>query len=94
MGTASYVVEGKGYAPALRSAPHGAGRRFSRTEARKRFTADDLNARMTGIVYRPGEEWVDEIPDAYKEIDAVMADSVDLVEVRHKLRQVLNVKGT
>lgn len=94
MGTASYVVAGKGHAPALKSAPHGAGRRFSRTEARKRFTAADLDARMDGIVYRPGESWVDEIPDAYKDIDQVMADAAELVEIRHTLRQVLNVKGT
>ncbi len=94
MGTSSYVVEGKGNPTALRSAPHGAGRRFSRTEARRRFTAEDLDKRMDGIVYRHGEEWIDEIPDAYKDIDVVMADSADLVAVRHTLRQVLNVKGT
>ncbi|MDO4685577.1 MAG: RtcB family protein, partial [Corynebacterium sp.] len=94
MGTASYVVEGKGFAPALNSAPHGAGRRFSRSEARRRFTVEDLDNRMEGIVYRPGEAWIDEIPDAYKDIDQVMADSKDLVEIKHKLRQVLNVKGT
>lgn len=94
MGTRSYVVEGKGFAPALRSAPHGAGRRYSRTEARKRFTAEDLDSRMKGIVYRPGKEWIDEIPDAYKDIDQVMEDAAKLVEVKHELRQVLNVKGT
>lgn len=94
MGTHSYVVEGKGNKPGLCSAPHGAGRRFSRTEARKRFTADDLAARMEGIEYRHGEEWVDEIPDAYKAIDVVMADAADLVTVLHELRQVMNVKGT
>lgn len=94
MGTASYVVEGTGYGPALRSAPHGAGRRFSRSKARELFTADDLASRMQGIVYRPGEAWVDEIPDAYKDIDAVMADAAKLVKITHKLRQVLNVKGT
>lgn len=94
MGTASYVVEGKGFAPALNSAPHGAGRRYSRTEARRRFTEADLAARMEGIVYRPGDAWVDEIPDAYKDIDQVMADSKELVKIKHKLRQVLNVKGT
>ncbi|WP_257162249.1 RtcB family protein [Corynebacterium cystitidis] len=94
MGTASYVVEGKGNAEALRSAPHGAGRRFSRTEAKKRFTAADLDQRMEGIVYRPGKEWIDEIPDAYKDIDQVMDDARELVTVKHKLRQVLNVKGT
>lgn len=94
MGTASYVVEGKGNAQSLHSAPHGAGRRYSRTEARRRFTVEDLASRMTGIVYRPGEAWIDEIPDAYKDIDQVMADSRDLVEIKHKLRQVMNVKGT
>ncbi len=94
MGTASYVVEGKGNVASLRSAPHGAGRRFSRTEARRRFNAEDLESRMAGIVYRPGDAWIDEIPDAYKDIDQVMADSSDLVEIKHKLRQVLNVKGT
>ncbi|MBD0859988.1 RtcB family protein [Gordonia sp. zg691] len=94
MGTRSYVVRGKGNESGLCSAPHGAGRRFSRTEARKRFTADDLAARMAGIEYRHGEEWVDEIPDAYKDIDQVMADAVDLVDIEHTLRQILNVKGT
>jgi tRNA-splicing ligase RtcB len=94
MGTRSYVVRGKGNAAGLCSAPHGAGRRFSRTEARKRFTADDLASRMQGIEYRHGDEWIDEIPDAYKDIDVVMADAADLVTIEHELRQVLNVKGT
>jgi tRNA-splicing ligase RtcB len=94
MGTRSYVVVGKGSRPGLSSAPHGAGRRFSRTEARKRFTAADLADRMQGIEYRHGDEWVDEIPDAYKDIDVVMADAADLVEITHELRQILNVKGT
>lgn len=94
MGTKSYIVRGKGNADGLCSAPHGAGRRFSRTEARRRFTADDLADRMKGIEYRHGEAWVDEIPDAYKDVDVVMADAADLVEVEHVLRQVLNVKGT
>lgn len=94
MGTRSYIVRGKGNAAGLCSAPHGAGRRFSRTEARRRFTAEDLASRMQGIEYRHGPQWIDEIPDAYKDIDVVMADAADLVEVEHELRQVLNVKGT
>lgn len=93
MGTRSYVVNGKGNESAFWSAPHGAGRRFSRTEARRRFTADDLAARMTGIVYRHGDEWIDEIPDAYKNIDTVMEDSKELVEVVTSLKQLINVKG-
>jgi tRNA-splicing ligase RtcB len=94
MGTRSYVVRGKGNPDSLCSAPHGAGRRFSRSEARRRFTAADLAARMEGIEYRHGDAWVDEIPDAYKPIDVVVADSSDLVEVVTTLRQVVNVKGT
>ena len=94
MGTRSYIVRGRGNPAALCSAPHGAGRRYSRNEARRRFTAADLAARMEGIEYRHGEQWVDEIPDAYKSIDVVIEDSQQLVEVVTSLRQVLNVKGT
>jgi len=93
MGTASYVVTGKGNAVALNSSPHGAGRAYSRSAARKRFTDDQLRAAMTGIEYRDSDAFLDEIPAAYKDIDQVMADAADLVEVRHTLRQVLNVKG-
>jgi len=94
MGTRSYIVRGKGSRDGLFSAPHGAGRRMSRTQARKRFTAADLDQAMRGIVYRPGDAWVDEIPAAYKDIDRVMEDAADLVDVVHTLRQVMNVKGT
>ena len=93
MGTRSYVVRGKGNVAGLCSAPHGAGRRFSRTKARELFTADDLAKAMVGIEYRHGDEWVDEIPQAYKDIDVVMDDAADLVEVVAELRQVMNVKG-
>ena len=93
MGTKSYVVRGKGSAAGLCSAPHGAGRRYSRNKARELFTVEDLAARMEGIEYRHGEAWVDEIPDAYKPIDQVIADAEPLVEVVAELRQVLNVKG-
>ncbi|QJD50387.1 tRNA splicing ligase [Mycobacterium phage MarkPhew] len=93
MGTCSYVVTGKGNPDGLHSAPHGAGRRFSRTKARKLFTVDDLADRMAGIEYRHGDAWVDEIPDAYKPIDVVMADAGSLVSIDAELRQVLNVKG-
>jgi tRNA-splicing ligase RtcB len=93
MGTRSYVVTGKGCALALNSAPHGAGRMFSRTAARRKFSRADLDAAMAGIEWRHTDAFLDEIPAAYKEIDQVMADARDLVEVRHTLRQILNVKG-
>ncbi len=93
MGTKSYVVTGKGCRLALNSAPHGAGRMFSRTAARKNFTRAELDAAMTGIEWRKTDAFLDEIPGAYKDVDQVMADAADLVEVRHTLRQIVNVKG-
>ncbi|MGY1653388.1 RtcB family protein [Geodermatophilus sp. SYSU D01119] len=93
MGAASYVVVGKGNADALMSAPHGAGRAFSRGAARRQFTRADLDRRMTGIAWGRSDAFLDEHPDAYKSIDVVMADAADLVEIRHTLRQVVNVKG-
>jgi tRNA-splicing ligase RtcB (3'-phosphate/5'-hydroxy nucleic acid ligase) len=95
MGTQSYVVTGKGNRAAFNSAPHGAGRNFSRTEARKRFTTDQLNEAMKGIEWRSenSEAFLDEIPGAYKSIDQVMEDARDLVTIDHTLRQILNVKG-
>ncbi|ANF30565.1 RNA-splicing ligase RtcB [Leifsonia xyli] len=93
MGTASYVVAGKGNPLSLHSSPHGAGRQFSRSAARKRFTVEQLREAMTGIEFRDTDAFLDEIPQAYKPIDQVMADAADLVEVRHTLRQLVNVKG-
>lgn len=93
MGTASYVVKGKGSAAGLCSAPHGAGRDYSRSQARKTFTMDQLEKRMEGIEWRRTNAFIDEIPDAYKDIYQVMADSSDLVEVVHTLHQLVNVKG-
>jgi tRNA-splicing ligase RtcB len=93
MGTRSYVVVGKGNSLALNSSPHGAGREYSRSRARKTFTQDDLRAAMGDIEYRDTEAFIDEIPAAYKDIDVVMEDAKDLVEVRHTLRQIVNVKG-
>ncbi|MGI8701039.1 MAG: RtcB family protein [Nocardioidaceae bacterium] len=93
MGTRSYVVAGKGNAMALNSSPHGAGRELSRTRARKTFTQADLRAAMGDIEYRDTGAFIDEIPAAYKDIDVVMRDAADLVEVRHVLCQIVNVKG-
>ena len=93
MGTASYVVTGKGNRLALNSSPHGAGRNHSRSAARRLFTHDQLREAMAGIEYRDTDAFIDEIPAAYKDIDTVMADAADLVEVRHTLHQIVNVKG-
>src|SRR5690625_6612839 len=87
MGAASYIVEGKGNSEAMDSAPHGAGRQYSRRAARKTFSQDDLRKAMVGIEYRDTDKFIDEIPQAYKPIDQVMEDSQDLVTIRHTLRQ-------
>ena len=96
MGTRSYIVRGKGNEASWTSCSHGAGRRHSRTQAKKLFTPADLAAQMEGKVWlsKRAAALVDEIPSAYKDIDQVMADQSDLVEVLHTLRQVLNYKGT
>jgi len=96
MGTRSYIVRGKGNPGSWTSCSHGAGRRHSRTQARKLVTSADLAEQMRGTVWLASRAsaLVDEIPAAYKDIDQVMADQADLVEVLHTLHQVLNYKGT
>ena len=93
MGTASYVVEGLGDPQSLNSSPHGAGREYSRSAARRTFSHEQLRAAMSGIEFRDTDAFIDEIPQAYKPIDQVMADAASLVRVRHTLRQLVNVKG-
>jgi tRNA-splicing ligase RtcB (3'-phosphate/5'-hydroxy nucleic acid ligase) len=96
MGTSSYIVAGRGNEASWTSCSHGAGRRHSRTQAKRLFTTADLAEQMRGKVWLDSraDALVDEIPSAYKDIDQVMADQADLVEVRHTLHQVLNYKGT
>jgi tRNA-splicing ligase RtcB len=93
MGTHSYVVVGLGNALALNSSPHGAGREYGRRHAQRTFTYEQLVESMAGIEWSGSDEFIDEIPNAYKDIDVVMEDAKDLVEVRHTLRQIVNVKG-
>lgn len=93
MGTRSYVVTGLGNPLSLNSSPHGAGREYSRSQARKTFTRDQLDAAMEGIEWGRSDAFLDEIPGAYKDIDVVMADAASLVRVEHTLRQIVNVKG-
>lgn len=93
MGTRSYIVEGLGNRLALNSSPHGAGRQYSRSKARKTFTRAELDKAMEGIEWRHTDAFLDEIPQAYKDVDVVMADAADLVTVKHTLRQIVNVKG-
>ncbi len=93
MGTRSYVVRGKGNPASYRSASHGAGRRMSRNAAKRQYTVADLIAQTEGVESRKDAGVVDEIPAAYKDIDAVIEAQRDLVDVVATLRQVVCVKG-
>jgi tRNA-splicing ligase RtcB len=92
-GTRSYVVAGRGNKLALNSSPHGAGRNYSRSKARRTFTRAQLDEAMADVEWGRSDAFLDEIPQAYKPVEQVMADAADLVEVRHELRQIVNVKG-
>ncbi|MFC7546419.1 RtcB family protein [Plantactinospora sp. GCM10030261] len=93
MGTGSYIVRGKGNPDAYCSASHGAGRRMSRGQAKRTYTTADIARQTAGVECRKDAGVVDEIPEAYKDINQVMAQQQDLVEVVAHLKQVICVKG-
>jgi tRNA-splicing ligase RtcB len=93
MGKTSYIVRGKGNLESYCSCSHGAGRKMSRTEARRRFTIADLESQTAGVECPKGDSVLDEIPSAYKDLDVVMDNQKDLVEIVHTLKAILNVKG-
>lgn len=93
MGAKSFIVRGKGEAQSFCSCSHGAGRTMSRNEAKRRFTVNDQIQATHGVECRKDAEVIDEIPMAYKDIDAVMSAQSDLVEIVHTLKQVVCVKG-
>lgn len=96
MATGTYIVEGVGNPASYMSASHGAGRRMSRSQAKRELTLDSLKERMGTRAWNVKESsgLVDEHPDSYKDIDSVMEAQEDLVRVVHRLESVLNMKGT
>lgn len=93
MGAKTYLVTGKGNAESFSSAPHGAGRRMSRGQAKRSFTVKDVARETEGIECRKDAGVIDELPSAYKKIETVMEYAEDLVTVRAILTQIVNVKG-
>lgn len=93
MGARSFIVEGLGNPDSFHSCSHGAGRRMSRTQAKKEFTLHDLAAQTEGVECRKDRGVLDEIPGAYKDIGEVMDNQSDLVRVVATLKQILCVKG-
>ena len=93
MGAKSFIVRGKGNRESFHSCSHGAGRKMSRTAAKKAFTLEDHALATKGIECRKDEDVIDETPMAYKSIDDVMHAQRELVDVVHTLRQIVCVKG-
>jgi RNA-splicing ligase RtcB len=96
MATGTFIVRGRGSPASYKSSAHGAGRRHSRRQAKKRFTVEQLQQHMAGKAWNRdrAQALLDEIPDAYKDVESVMEDQRDLVEIQHVLHQVLNYKGS
>lgn len=93
MGARSYIVRGKGNPTSFTSCSHGAGRRMSRSEAKRQYSVADVLAATEGVECRKDAGVIDEIPMAYKDIDEVIAAQTDLVEVVHTLKQIVCIKG-
>jgi tRNA-splicing ligase RtcB len=93
MGVKSFIVRGLGNPESFTSCSHGAGRRMSRTQAKKTFTLADHERDTAGVECRKDAEVIDETPQAYKSIDAVIDAERDLIEIVHTLKQVVCVKG-
>ena len=88
----NFIMRGKGSPESFNSCSHGAGRTMSRTKAKKMFTVDNQIRATESVECRKDADVIDEIPVAYKDIDAVMWAQSDLVEVVHVLKQVVCVK--
>ena len=96
MAACSYITSGLGNPLSYFSSAHGAGRQMSRGQAKRELTVESLRERMQGCCWNDyhAKSFVDEHPDAYKNIDLVMEDQKDLTEKIHTLKQIVNYKGT
>jgi tRNA-splicing ligase RtcB (3'-phosphate/5'-hydroxy nucleic acid ligase) len=81
MASPGYVVRGKGSPESLHSASHGAGRVMSRTKAMQTFTWSATRKLLAERGVELLSAGLDEVPGVYKDIHAVMAAQIDLVEV-------------
>ena len=93
MATGSYIVRGRGNPESFMSCSHGAGRVMSRGEAVRSITLESFAHKMKGIVAETGKDYLDEAPQAYKDLDTVILNQADLVEPVRRLWPIMNVKG-
>ena len=93
MATGSYIVRGLGNPASFMSCSHGAGRVMSRGEALRSITRKSFAHKMKGIVAETGKEYLDEAPQAYKDLDTVIINQADLVEPVRGCQPLMNIKG-
>ena len=97
MGSNSYITVGKGKPESFNSSAHGAGRRMGRNAARRAIKVEKVLREMDemGILVSASnkKELPEESPEAYKDIDEVMAQQSDLVEIRTVLKPIGVIKG-
>ncbi|MBI5515616.1 MAG: RtcB family protein [Deltaproteobacteria bacterium] len=95
MGTATYIVRGRGHPHAFGSCSHGAGRVLTRREARAKISPEALAQALRRVVYDPRKtrDLVEEAPGAYRDLREVLEDQADLVEPVLRLEPIAVVKG-
>lgn len=89
----SFIVRGKGNPASIWSSSHGAGRVMGRKKARQKLNVADFVRTMEEITARVGKSTLDEAPEAYKDIFAVMEQQKSMVEVLHHVQPLINMKG-
>lgn len=91
----SLICIGKGSAAWNESAPHGAGRIFSRSAAMKNLSMEDFKQTMEGIwTTSVSEETLDEAPMAYKPMQEIMDQIGETVEIQKRIIPVYNFKAS
>lgn len=96
-GSSSYIVSGKGNPMSFKSCSHGAGRRMGRRQATRELSFEDETKRLNdmGVIHSIRNiKDLDEAPGAYKDISKVMANQVELVDIKHELTPLAVIKGS
>lgn len=93
MGAPSYIVRGRGNEESHRSCSHGAGRAMSRGAAKKQISEAEFQRALANTFSKPSTSFIDEAPQAYKNIDTVINRQLDLIEIVHTLTPIITVKG-
>lgn len=90
----SLIAVGKGNPDWNYSAPHGAGRRLSRSQARKQLKVNEFQQEMKGIYSSSvNSKTIDEAPAAYKDSSQILGEIDDTVTISHRLKPLYNFKS-